>query len=263
MYSSMKRGSVSSRKPPRSYAAPALSRGLRILEVLTRAGTSLTLSEIARATGHSPAGEFRMLAVLEKEGYLRREADGSYRPTLKMFLLGRMLDPVRSLLAAADQPMREFCRATGQECHLSVLEHGQLAVLAQQSGTAPVTIRVRAGSTHDPRRTASGRLLLAGLPADEAAGQLRLAAASFRGRAPSAASLRRSLNEIARLGFARADGESRAGLRDLVVPVAGAGAALACSHFPAPGAGDDSSLVLKALQQAARKITAGLTGEPG
>jgi DNA-binding IclR family transcriptional regulator len=89
-----------------------------------------------------------------------------------------------------------------------------------------------------------------------------VAAASFHGRGPAAASLRRPLNEIARLGFARADGESRPGLRDLAVPVAGAGAALASSHFPAPGAGDDSSLVLKALQQAARKVTAGLTGEP-
>jgi DNA-binding IclR family transcriptional regulator len=258
----MKSDPVSSRKPPRSYAAPALSRGLRILEVLARAGTSLTLSEIARVTGRSPAGEFRMLAVLEKEGHLRRETDGSYRPTLKMFLLGRMLDPVRSLLAAADQPMREFCRATGQECHLSLLEHGQLAVLAQQSGTAPVTIRVRAGSVHDPRRTASGRLLLAGLPADEAAGQIRLAAEHFGGRGPSAAGLGRSLADITRRGFARADGESRPGLRDLAVAVAGADAALASSHFPTSGADDDSARVFKSLQHAAQKITAGLTGEP-
>jgi hypothetical protein len=50
---------------------------------------------------------------------------------------------------------------------------------------------------------------------------------------------------------------------------AGAGAAWASSHFPAPGADDDSRRVLKALQQAAWKITAGfdrrtrLTSLPG
>ena len=49
----MKFAPVSSRKARRSYAAPALTRGLRILEVLARAGVPLTLSEIARSTGRS------------------------------------------------------------------------------------------------------------------------------------------------------------------------------------------------------------------
>lgn len=259
----MKYAPVSSRKARRSYAAPALTRGLRILEVLARAGAPLTLSEIARSTGRSAAGEFRMLAVLEQEGHIRRDADGTYSPTLKMFLLGRLLDPVRSLLASAEKPMQDFCRATGQECHLSVLDQGKLAVLAQQSGTAPVTICVRAGSLHDPRRTASGRLLLAQLGTEQEAEQTRLASIFFGTRNPSIPAWRRTLKKMSRSGISQADGESRPGLRDLAVLVGGSGAALASSHFPASGTKDCSALILKELKAASLQITARLTGYSG
>jgi DNA-binding IclR family transcriptional regulator len=251
---------MSSPKTSRRYAAPALTKGLRLLEVLAASPAALSQADLARALKKSSAEIFRMLAVLEHEGYVRRDPQGAYLPTLQLFALGRAVDPLRALLAAAAAPMREFARLTGQECHLSVLDDGRLRVLAQESGTAAVSIRIREGSQHDPRTTASGRLLLALLPSSEADRQIRLARAQFGRSGPAESTLRREMRKIAAAGYAEARNESRAGLADTAVPVRGAGAgphaALASSHFMAEIRRSRPRDILRLLRTAADAIGA-------
>ena len=52
------------------YSAPALEKGLDILELLSRRSQSLTLSQIAAALGRSVNELFRMVQVLEARGYV-------------------------------------------------------------------------------------------------------------------------------------------------------------------------------------------------
>lgn len=251
---------VSSPKTSRHYSAPALTKGLRLLEVLAASPAAQSQADLARALKKSSAEIFRMLAVLEQEGYIRRDPQGAYLPTLQLFALGRTVDPLRALLASAADPMREFARLTGQECHLSVLDEGRLLVLAQECGTAAVSIRIREGSQHDPRTTASGRLLLALLPAGEAGRHIGLARARFGGGAPAKDTLRREIRKIAASGYSKATNESRAGLADTAVPVRGVGAgphaALASSHFMAEIRGLRRRDILRLLQAAADAIAA-------
>lgn len=253
----MHNNSMSRTKSPTGYAAPALSKGLRLLETLAASPLPLGLAELGRAIGKSSAEIFRMLAVLEQEGYVRRDPQGAYLATLKLFTLGRSVDPLRALLSAAAGPMRDFARLTGQECHLSVLEEGQLVVIAQESGTAAVTIRVREGSRHNPLATASGRLLLALLPPVEAGRQVMLARALFKGPTVTDIELRRAWKQIARARCSTARNESLAGLADTAVPVRGTGAwthaALASSHFLAA---KDSSRLAHALNELRAAATA-------
>lgn len=249
---------MSSPETARRYAAPALTKGLRLLEVLAASPSAMTQADLARALQKSSAEIFRMLTVLEHEGYIRRDPQGAYLPTLKLFALGRTVDPLRALLDAATGPMREFARLTGQECHLSVLDEGRLVVLAQESGAAAVSIRIREGSQHNPLTTASGRLLLALLPEAEAKRQIRLARAGFGGRTPTDAALHRELKKIAAAGYSEACNESRAGLADTAVPVRGAGlwphATLASSHFMAEIRGSRPREILQRLHAAAEAM---------
>ena len=61
------------------YRAPALDKGLDILELLARTPGSLNLTEVAQGIGYSKSEIFRMLQVLEARGYLaRKDSDGSY-----------------------------------------------------------------------------------------------------------------------------------------------------------------------------------------
>ena len=52
------------------YAAPALEKGLDILELLASVSEALTHSEIARRLGRTINEVFRMLVCLEERGYI-------------------------------------------------------------------------------------------------------------------------------------------------------------------------------------------------
>ena len=52
------------------YTAPALEKGLDILEHLSRSDAGLTQAEIARVLGRSVSEIFRMLVVLQERGYI-------------------------------------------------------------------------------------------------------------------------------------------------------------------------------------------------
>lgn len=217
------------------YRAPALERGLDVLELLALSGAAMSQAEVARALGRSPSELFRVLTVLERRGYLHREpASGAYRTTLRLFELGQAHRPEEALLRMAAAPMRAFVDATGEGCHLSVLHRGVLLVLAQEDGPARVRVSVAVGSTIAPWRAASGRVLLAGLPPDERAALLTADAGwemlSDHERGDVVARLER----IAERGWEEARGETVAGVSDLSVPV-GEGrvrAALAVAALP-------------------------------
>src|SRR3546814_18592847 len=55
-----------------TYAAPALEKGLDILELLSSVSRPMGLSDISQAVGRSKNEIFRMLHVLEKRHYIER-----------------------------------------------------------------------------------------------------------------------------------------------------------------------------------------------
>ncbi len=208
------------KKSTPSYTAPALSRGLEILEYLANAAGPVSQVEIARDLGRKPGEQFRFLQVLESEGYLTKDSAGGYRLTLKLFRLAAMPGPMQLLVDSARSPMRGYSHAHGQECHLSVLEDGRLVVIARESGTEPIGLEVRSGSFHDPRTTTSGCLLLANLPADERDWQLQRAAEHFPTSSDSYAdSMEQALPD--NCDFIEAANGRLSGIRDIAVYLPG------------------------------------------
>src|ERR1700692_2344648 len=93
----------------RRYSAPALEKGLDILELLAGKSGSLSLSEISDGVGRSKSEIFRMLQVLEERRYLERtpENDG-YTLTNRLFLLGMEKPPNKGLLEVALPVMHQL-----------------------------------------------------------------------------------------------------------------------------------------------------------
>ncbi len=58
------------------YRAPALDKGLDILELLATEPGGLTRAEIVRAMGRGPSEIYRMLERLVARGYVSRSAEG-------------------------------------------------------------------------------------------------------------------------------------------------------------------------------------------
>jgi DNA-binding IclR family transcriptional regulator len=143
------------------YAAPALEKGLDILEALADSPVPLSLAQLARGLRKGSNEIFRMLNCLERRGYVGRDpVSGQYALTLRLFQLAHTHTPLDKLLTAAREPMRELSARLGESCHLSVLQRGRLLVIAQEESPAQIRLSVEVGSTFDPRNTVSGRLLL-------------------------------------------------------------------------------------------------------
>ena len=125
---------VVSPKPRRSpVATPSEQRRGRAGRRLHRAGArerprhpgaarrrerGLSQTTIAQRLSRSATELFRMLAVLERRGYVARHGDGSYRLTLRLFELAHQHPPLKRLLTVALPAMQELAGATRQSNHL-------------------------------------------------------------------------------------------------------------------------------------------------
>ena len=82
-----------------TYRAPALEKGLEILELLAVAKEPLSKKQIAEKLDRSINEIFRMLSVLVEKQYIKFDKDGAtYSLTLKMFSLSNQHPPVSQLL---------------------------------------------------------------------------------------------------------------------------------------------------------------------
>ncbi len=84
-----------------AYTAPALEKGLDILELLAGEAGGISQTVIAQRLARTTTELFRMLAVLERRGYVMRELDGGYRLTLRLFELAHQHPPLKRLLTVA------------------------------------------------------------------------------------------------------------------------------------------------------------------
>lgn len=147
------------------YSAPALEKGLDILELLSAAPAPLSQSEIADAVGRSVGQIFRVLATLERRGYLVRDrSSGLYTSSMKLFDLAHRQPPLRGLLAVALPLLRDLADLTRQSCNLSVVDAGRVRVVAQVESPADFGYHVRVGAVFPLESTATGRALATGLP---------------------------------------------------------------------------------------------------
>lgn len=143
------------------YRAPALDKGLDILELLASTDGGLTQVEIAKAIGKSPNEFYRMLDRLVRRGYVERQDGDRFFLTLKMFGLAHFHAPLRRLVSFAAPVMRDFSNRARQACHLAVYDRGVVAVIAQQDSSTYWALSIRVGAQMSLFNTGSGHVLLA------------------------------------------------------------------------------------------------------
>src|SRR5271156_4878136 len=97
-----------------SYQAPALDKGLEILEFLARHNEAYGLADLAKALSRSKNELYRMALVLERRGYIERTADDRFLLTDRLFKLGMQTPPIRNLHDAALPKMHELSQRLEQ-----------------------------------------------------------------------------------------------------------------------------------------------------
>ncbi|NPD14708.1 IclR family transcriptional regulator [Xinfangfangia sp. D13-10-4-6] len=241
------------------YRAPALDKGLDILEVLADQARGLTRSEIVRELGLSPSQIYRMLERLVSRGYVSRDEGGDrYALTMKLFQLSTRHPPLRRLVAQAQPLMDEFARISRQSCHLVVPDRGLGHIIAQASPTGHWEFRARIGGLLDLFTTGSGLTLLAFQHPDRVIETLGTwGVADARARLDPVAP---QLQELRRLGSRTEPSGHLVGVTDISVPVLSprgeAIAALTCAFIehPAESGTESRADVLAALQAVARQL---------
>jgi len=149
----------------RRYRAPALEKGLDILQLLAGEGAPMSLSEIATALDRSPGELFRMVQVLEFKGFIAPKPTGEgYVLTNKLFALGMAQAPTRTLLEAALPAMRRLAYRTGQSCHLAVASDDQIVVVARIEAPGDIGFSIRVGYRRGLTAATSGLVLFAFQP---------------------------------------------------------------------------------------------------
>ncbi|HMQ93188.1 MAG TPA: IclR family transcriptional regulator [Amaricoccus sp.] len=155
------------------YRAPALDKGLDILELLSGVDIGLTQAEIAKRLDRSPNEFYRMLDRLVRRGYVTRVDGDRYALTLKLFGLAQLHAPVRRLVSFATPLMRDLAETTLQANQLAVFDRGAAVVIAQQEAPGYWGISIRVGSHVSLFDTGSGHVLLAFRSAEERQMMLR------------------------------------------------------------------------------------------
>lgn len=144
------------------YRAPALEKGLDIIELLASASRPMAPKQISERLNKSVSELFRMVQVLENRGYVAMaENQSGYELTNKLFSLGMARGISKNLLDHAVPAMRSLSENILQACHIVVASDDQIVVVGQMDAPAIPSFHIRVGFRQNIVETASGAVLYA------------------------------------------------------------------------------------------------------
>lgn len=215
------------------YTAPALEKGLDILEVLSSCYDGYTLNEIAKMLDRSMNEIFRMVITLERRGWVTVDENDRYSLTLHMFHLAHQHLPLRSLVSMAMPLMRQLVSKARQSCHLTVLQDGKIVVIAQIDGPERWSFGLKVGAIVGLRDTASGHVLLAFRDKVERKTMLEKHANVEGETNLSYSKLEAMLKEVHDKGYAETPSQQVKGITNIAYPVFGPdNKVIACLNVP-------------------------------
>lgn len=153
---------ISGAREDSRYKAPALDKGLDILELLAEEKSGLSRKEISMRLGRSIHEIFRMLVCLEERGYIEQglEKDNLVL-SRKLFELGLRHPPNERLIEAAEPILLQLSQTLGQGCHITVPSSNCMLVVAQQNSPQKLSLTVSVGTTVPFQSSVSGMVFLA------------------------------------------------------------------------------------------------------
>jgi len=206
--------------PRNDYSAPALEKGMDIIEVLADAESGLTISEIALRLKRRLSELFRIVVVMERRGWLQKDPETSrYSLCYHVLKLAHRGTPAQTLSTAAAPVMQELSTRINHSCHLVVRSGYQgLVILRQENQRRHANLSVRLGAVIDLMSSCSGQVLLAHLPLDELESILRSTPKPW---SMSRAALDRTLKLVRKRGYEIHPSPITAGVTDISYPIRG------------------------------------------
>jgi IclR family pca regulon transcriptional regulator len=247
----------------RQQSLQSLERGIAVIQVFSRERPALTLSEVARLTGITRATARRILLTLEEVGHVR--SDGRlFSLTPRVLTLGWAYLSSLNLWETAQPMMEELAQRTNESCSAATLDLPDVVYVARVPTRRIMTISLGVGTRLPAHCTGMGRVLLAGLPADEL--DAFLAEATLEAHTERTITdrdrLRQEIDNVRANGWALVDQELELGLRSIAAPLRVDGRTIAALNVAvaAPRVALDElrGAILPELLSAAERISAAL-----
>lgn len=213
------------------YRAPALEKGLDIIELLSRTYEPLTATQIAERLQRTRAELYRMLHVLQMRGYIESPLNNDeYLISRKMLTLATERQPLKDLLEFSAPLMRKVSEKTCQGVHIAVQSIDQIVVIARSEVMGMVGYSVRVGYRKPLPFTASGRVLFAFQPPEVKESWLTMLRATMTDEQLDV--FLSETRKISQRGYEQSRSVYVRGIVDLAVPIMDGRAAVAALTSP-------------------------------
>jgi IclR family acetate operon transcriptional repressor len=149
--------------------APALERGLKVLDLLAEEGSEVGLKSIAQTLDIPVPSLWRILGVLRENGYILFDPNKkTYRLGFKFLYLGNIVLNRMGFRSQARGYLKQLVDLTGETAELSARIKDQLILVEQVEGPDAVRLFSRVGSAYPYfHATAPGKVYLAHLDRDK------------------------------------------------------------------------------------------------
>jgi DNA-binding IclR family transcriptional regulator len=244
---------------------PAATRALRVLRFLAGQPDPVTVDRVAAAVRLPRSTAYHLLGAMIEEGFVVHLPDEHrYGLGVAAFDVGSGYTRQEPLQRIAGRRLAGLVDATGHSAHLAVLHGREVVYVVEERAPGRPPLVTDVGVRLPAQLTASGRAILAALPATQVRALFpdRSAFVDRTGAGPrSLSALRSLLAETRQRGYAAETGEVTAGLSSVAAavldhnahPVAG----VAVTYPTASAASRDS------LVTATREVAAELTQRLG
>jgi DNA-binding IclR family transcriptional regulator len=143
------------------YNITSLQRGLRMLQLLGRAGRGLPASEIAKLSGLPVSTVHRFLVNLESGGFLMRDHVENYHLGVACVFLGQVAREQLDFRAVSLPHLQLLNHRTRETVHLTVRQGLSAVYIEKLDSPQPLRIHSRIGASVPLHCSVVGKVLLA------------------------------------------------------------------------------------------------------
>lgn len=203
---------------PSVSGTQAVDRAAQLLTVVVEADGPISHSELVEETGLAKSTTSRLLAALESNYLLERDANGAYRSGALFAMYAARHDPWSQTVRLADPIMRAIGEHTGETVNLAVPRGDTVVQIAQVDSTYRLAARDWMQVDAPPHCSAVGKVLYAWDTLPLPTGPL---VQPTRHSLADGDALARAMGTIRRRGYAVSREELEIGLDAVAVPVRG------------------------------------------
>jgi DNA-binding IclR family transcriptional regulator len=203
--------------------APALDRGIDVIEYLASSEGPVSFSEILGSMEIPKASLARILNTLCRRGIVdKTEEDGHYRLGMKLLYLGNLLQDKLRLRSVAWPFMQKLADEISETVELSILDRDQLVLIEQIEGPEDIRVCSRVGGAYPYFHAVSvGKIYLAHMDSDKRKYVLKQVGlpAVTQWTITDLDDLEEELSRILKNGYASENQELRKGIRRVAAPI--------------------------------------------